>query len=1381
MAKDNSDMSSGLLRALQKANDSLTVSTLQVQQSINSLNWPKPLKAALLWLAAWTLKKRGFFSFLKTYVLAMSAYILTRPGLWEAIVNLIFPEDNRAGKVLLSIVQFFDGTVDHFVVGLITVVVVLVATYHFIIKYRENHVRKELKAILSEITFNPEENWFDKKCDVAIKALGSRYSSDANYKNPKLSNVYKALVTPERWVAGFKKSLQKFVKESQHLYNDIPETIKQKNGYIANQLQQIIEIYNSRQYNQFSQLFDNAKSIYEVFRRLSYTNREDVPSYKINPVIDAYREIEANVAIYQFYSSPVLYVKGIAGTGKSHLLADIVTVRKGNHQKSLLALGLDFTETGDVRKRLQDIWGVKGTWDDFLKKLDKIGEIENDNILIAIDGINEGLGNQLWPTVIASIEAEILQYKHLALVVSARTFSQSNMLDKVSKGKATITMEGFRGMEDEAIKYLTGKFGITIPQISQFKKEFSNPLFLKLYCQAYSETAAPAPTSFMDVIKNYLNKVNEKLANKYGYESSLYPYTQQVAACLTELYVSQTDNPMVKYRKFDALLAKAEQILPNGKARDFLQDLVSEGVLMSFLNRNGEILVDFNFDLVGDYMYAAALIEKQWNEYISRIYDDGIYEATCVLLPLMKGIEIFDYAECGLSLDFRQDLFVRTLKQRFSLSQSAIDEIKRIEGNDLDIFYEIIPVLVTHPECHEIIEKLNHDLKTMSMVERDASWSMHFTIDCYDPEETELVKLAKWVAGLSRKSTQTIGDQVAYQTACVLSWGFSSPYRLLRDVATKAAINLLQDKPGVLTELIDLFDDVNDPYIQQRLYAVVHGCVFRGECSKSCELGKKIYEKVFAVETVRPDILLRDYARCAVDYISQHVAIDGFIPEKIKPPYGVKFSFSQCPDRNTVESKYNIDESMGYDKDTVFTQNKILRSMETEYSNGTGGYGDFGRYTFESYIHRWDECEGYSASLLRNFALDIIFEKYKFDARVYSRHDSINDHIRGNRPVMERFGKKFQWIALYEVLGLLQDNYLMESWVSNDKNVQCDGTWDPHVRDIDTTNAFANYYNEDHPIKREESLEWLHIDNLPFKVKDEDNWLKSKEGMSKELVRKSIVRKDDKGDEWIVLYGYNTLTPNNTSLQVDDYEMGLWEFAQAYVVPRGQRNNVVKYINKNGTQGRDMPEYRNSIYELFYKDYYSSASYREYAKRSGTDLWDEFGAKKTAYQIGYRPYTCEGEMSAYRLCKQLFDVLNLKDGECEGEYVDDSGRIIAFDPSVKYENGGQLLVRKKELVRALNQNGLSLVWPLLFEKQKGTSIIGNQFGGAAYMTARGKIKVSLRLYQERRVSPKKRARKVMLENRAKLIWYTITFNKVEKARTKMKMKLAKMYAETGRL
>lgn len=149
-------------------------------------------------------------------------------------------------------------------------------------------------------------------------------------------------------------------------------------------------------------------------------------------------------------------------------------------------------------------------------------------------------------------------------------------------------------------------------------------------------------------------------------------------------------------------------------------------------------------------------------------------------------------------------------------------------------------------------------------------------------------------------------------------------------------------------------------------------------------------------------------------------------------------------------------------------------------------------------------------------------------------------------------------------------------------------------------------------------------------------------------------------------------------------------------------------------------------------------------------------------------------MTVYRLNKQLFEILNLKDGEKDGEYVDETGRIVAFDPSVKYENDGQLLVRKKEMLIALKDNNLSLVWPVLLEKQRGTSVIGYQFGGSAMLTDRGKIKVRMRLYKERLHAPQKNIKKVMLEDYAKLIWYIISFNKTKKVRMQMKIKMSKM-------
>lgn len=1223
------------IKKLRDLGDSQKVTTLQVHEAINACNIPQWVKTAFIWLSAWTLKKRGLFSFLRVYLTLAGAMLITRASLWEALIRCFFDVNSGIGKGLLAFVKFFDGVFDETVFWILTGVVVLVITYHFIIIFQKNRVTKQITELQNEIVFNPEKDWFDKKCKQAIKKLGDRYSSEVNFKNIRLNTIYKALTNPDYWDKSFKKSLQEFVKESKHLCNDLLEDVKAKKVSLDEKINEIIDIYNNRRLSPFVMIFRNARDIIVIFRDLSYSHSDNISSYKIDKLYEKFSNLEDYEDICQFTSQPVLYIKGEAGTGKSHLLADIITLRMKRKMKSMLALGLDFNEITDVKKRLLDIWQVKGTWDDFLIKLDKIAELEKQRICIFLDGINEGLGNRLWPTAIGELEEDILQYKHLGLVVSARTFAKTNILDDVSKGKASITLEGFKGMEDEAITYLTGKFGVTLPNISKYKKEFSNPLFLKLYCKAYNSTARPIPNSFLDVVRNYIAKVNEKLSEKYGYQATLYNYAQQVADTLIELFVSQQAEEMVKYQKLNDLLSKADPFLPNGKSHDYVQDLISEGVLMSYCNSKGEVLVDFNFDLVGDYLYSAALIKNNWKEYIGRVYDHGIYEATSVLLPIMKDVEIFNYQDTNIGHEFRENLFVETLKQRFNITEDAIKEIKRIKGIDIDLFYEILPVIASHPECVSIINDTHDELKAMTMVERDEKWSMHFTIDCAEPSRTELVKISSWAASLGRMSAQAMADEVSYQMACVMCWAFTSPYRLLRDVATKGAINLLRDKPQVLIQVVDLFDEVNDPYVQQRLYAVVHGCVFRGKCGQSQSLGKKVFDRVFKNDPIRSDILLRDYARCAVDFISQNVDLPDIDIERIKPPYRVLFSFDSCPDRETVEQKYRIDVSMGYSEKAVYTQKKLLASMETEYSNGMGGYGDFGRYIFESSMRGWKDCEGFNASLIRNYALDIIFEKYKFDATVYSRHDTLAPYGRGSRPVMERFGKKFQWIAMYEILGLLQDNYHMEPGSSNLKDVQCDGTWDPHVRDIDTTIGFSDYYNKSHSLPKDEEKEWLHVNVMPFHIKSYDKWLSSREGLSKDMVKSTIEVKDENGESWIVLYGYNTMTPTNEELVLDDTEMGLWEFIQAYTVPRKQRNNVAKYINKMGTQNRDMPEYRNNIYELFYKDYYSSASYRVYAFQTKLDEWANFKDSGFSFQISYLPYTFEGELTLNRPNKLL--------------------------------------------------------------------------------------------------------------------------------------------------
>ena len=164
-----------------------------------------------------------------------------------------------------------------------------------------------------------------------------------------------------------------------------------------------------------------------------------------------------------------------------------------------------------------------------------------------------------------------------------------------------------------------------------------------------------------------------------------------------------------------------------------------------------------------------------------------------------------------------------------------------------------------------------------------------------------------------------------------------------------------------------------------------------------------------------------------------------------------------------------------------------------------------------------------------------------------------------------------------------------------------------------------------------------------------------------------------------------------------------------------------------------------------------------------------YEGSNATFQISYYPYSSEGEISIYRLNHLLCEVLELSDGERDGEYVDKTGKVIAFDPSVNYKNESQLLVRKENLVTALSKYNLQLVWPILCEKQKGIHLIGNQFGGVAYYDNQFKLKVKLRSYIDKPVDYRKKAKQEYFKTKIMLVWYLVTFQKEKYIKTKSQL------------
>ena len=148
------------------------------------------------------------------------------------------------------------------------------------------------------------------------------------------------------------------------------------------------------------------------------------------------------------------------------------------------------------------------------------------------------------------------------------------------------------------------------------------------------------------------------------------------------------------------------------------------------------------------------------------------------------------------------------------------------------------------------------------MAERDALW-IPYTYEQfsgYESDNSAVRRIIDWA--WNEDNRDNISDEAIFLMSQTILWFTTSSNRTLRDSATKALICLLEDRIHIVIHLLEKFNNINDPYVLQRLYAVAYGCAVRtSKTDDLLDLGNCIFKLVFATEYVIPDILLRDYAK----------------------------------------------------------------------------------------------------------------------------------------------------------------------------------------------------------------------------------------------------------------------------------------------------------------------------------------------------------------------------------------------------------------------------------------------------------------------------------------------------------------------------------------
>ena len=429
---------------------------------------------------------------------------------------------------------------------------------------------------------------------------------------------------------------------------------------------------------------------------------------------------------------------------------------------------------------------------------------------------------------------------------------------------------------------------------------------------------------------------------------------------------------------------------------------------------------------------------------------------------------------------------------------------------------------------------LSKELKQYtSMAERDAKWTI-FVKTNYE-YRSSISKLIEW--SLVQKNAPP--KEVAIRIMVVFGWCLATTHLKLRDRVTKALVHMLRLRPELMPELFKEFAEVDDLYIMERLLAAIYGaCQFVGKGSNDIEhvgnVAKSVYDTIFAGGKPPLHLLVRDYAQGIIERADYFDALPKDIDlGKCTPPY--TSSYPQEFKDNSPGTLYTNEAIDALAKSVGDEYKTIAKSCTTEYGRGMSAYGDFGRYVLQSKVYsfctitidqplpeeiRYDDK--FNGELVGNWVARRVYEHYGWKDTLFS-----NERSTGNRynNIVERIGKKYQWIAMYELLGILSDHvYVCEGRGGEAKKYALIEDLD-FVRDIDPTIQISINKHEIPELPHFDATEPLPKDNTgTLKTRD---WLFEKDVAIDDLADK-IEKTSEKGQRWYMLYGFDSKDISST-------------------------------------------------------------------------------------------------------------------------------------------------------------------------------------------------------------------------------------------------------------
>lgn len=1202
------------------------------------------------------------------------------------------------------------------------------------------------------------QKWLIDNFRSTEKLLDTRYTPTHHVRTES-----EKLLDSFSLVDGFERLFWKIIHEILSLALEAIETVKCKTisretKQLSEEIERFCSIFSGdcgvlpilTCQDTFQQLRDRTLDVYQKYKGLREAEEKEphgnkelyAPrpySYqlgKLESILTSIYRAEEFIARFKVYDEQKVLVLGNAGTGKSHLLAKAVSNAIRRNQPAILLMGEQFLASEVPLVQLCRILGWEEGIESLLGALNAAASVRGKPAIIAIDALNESGEKKLWKSHLLQAAAQITRYPNVRIVISCRSdFAPFVLPKRLAEGSdrewSSIEHQGFGENVFQAVATYFKGYNVTCDHFPPVLEEFQNPLFLKTFCEAYAnDRVPPGPLSFDQILKRRVKKCQELIRESIDCPE----YKVKSAIDLLASSIAENQGQPVAYGK---IRLEMDQLFDGGgESRSLYAHLRSNGMIVETLRYKSdeqeepETVVRFPFERFLDYFVASRLLDNYtsiddlqagWrnNDYPEKWIKDnrtlrdnrGLLRMLAILVPERFSCEFIDLfvgkkVPLPLFQDFLMSLPWRTGNTITERTEDLLDLCAQYIGYQK--YLEERLRVITIPGHPLNARRLHERLSQVRLWKRELNWTIVVSKMVTSNYRSVIDDILRWSFSVP---PDLISDEQAWLAALFLSWVLTSNDRFLRQRASLALTRILIGRPQLAAELIKEFHNCNDPYVVERVYAAACGVALRERNKKALgNLALIVYQHMFDGEQVPPNVLQRDFAQLIMEYANYCKALPKEIKiERCRPIYRSKWP------RIMIESRARaIEELKGW--------NSIKYSLQPE---GSGHYGDFGRYIMDAEIHDFSQRtfkqrplagkgwkQPFSGTVARRYILQRI-KQFGWTPERFADYEKRLSHGRmrtdeeSNK--VERISKKYQWIGLHELLGYLSDRYRMSrDWSDNEPKFK--GAWQTFARDFDPTQPLLDPQEqfdlaEEEDLPPEENIKWWVTYPDPFADLelrfDRERWVSAAPSGFESLIEQSNV--PNQPSEWLTLSCHYSWIETLTMTQDERKEgqLKMWTDVRCWLIRKEDKKRFLQMIERHQCWGNGL-DY-TGFHKQWLGEYPWAPSVKEIIENSfSTDRWvDSLNLNMDMYQTvcGYNneQINISARLPGPIICK----LLNLRWTGDAFKYVNPSGELLAFCYGGKDGKPGfstPLLVKKEPFLKAIDQAGLVAVWATLSER-----------------------------------------------------------------------------------